>query len=305
VYTPTSGYSGSDSFTYTVTSGGVTETATVNVIVNAAGAQSPTDIVFSLNPASGGFSGNGFNSGDVLGTFTAVDADSTAWTFTLGGANASLFSLSPGGSQSTVSVAAASALAPGNYTFTVTATDGAGHSFTETYHVGIGTTGGGGDLASAFTITTGTDVDFGLNGPDIINGGTGDDALVGGQNNDSITGGGGADQLIGGQGNDAFLYTATSDSTATTHDTIFDFEEAGNGDQVDLSAIDANLSLANNQAFTFGGQTAAVLNNSVTWFQDVAHNTTVIQVDNNGDGIADMVINLSGLHTLSASDFVL
>src|SRR5205085_430268 len=34
-YTPASNYNGADSFTYTVTSGGVTETATVNVTVNA------------------------------------------------------------------------------------------------------------------------------------------------------------------------------------------------------------------------------------------------------------------------------
>jgi VCBS repeat-containing protein len=35
VYTPNADYNGSDSFTYTVTSGGVTETATVNVTINA------------------------------------------------------------------------------------------------------------------------------------------------------------------------------------------------------------------------------------------------------------------------------
>src|SRR5205085_1075735 len=34
-YTPNADYNGADSFTYTVTSGGVTETATVNVTVNA------------------------------------------------------------------------------------------------------------------------------------------------------------------------------------------------------------------------------------------------------------------------------
>ena len=35
VYTPTADFNGSDSFTYTITSGGVTETATVNVTINA------------------------------------------------------------------------------------------------------------------------------------------------------------------------------------------------------------------------------------------------------------------------------
>src|SRR6185369_17386353 len=79
VYTPNAGYSGSDSFTYTVTSGGVTETANVSVTVNAADTQPPTDIVFNVNQASGSFAGNGLGSADTLGTFTAVDADSTSW----------------------------------------------------------------------------------------------------------------------------------------------------------------------------------------------------------------------------------
>ena len=35
VYTPNADFNGTDSFTYTVTSGGVTETATVNVTVTA------------------------------------------------------------------------------------------------------------------------------------------------------------------------------------------------------------------------------------------------------------------------------
>jgi hypothetical protein len=304
VYTPNSGYSGTDSFTYTVTSGGVTETATVNVTVNAADTQSPTDIVFNLNSASGSFSGNGLGNGSVLGSFTAVDADSVSWTFTLGGTNASLFTLSPSGSQASVNIAAAGAIATGNYTFTVTATDGAGHSFTETYHVGVGSTGT--DLAGAFTVTTGTDVDFGLNGQDVILGGAGDDALVGGQNSDQITGGIGADQLIGGQQGDLFIYTAVNESTVASHDTIFDFEEAGAGDQIDLHLIDANLGVANDQAFAFvAAQTNAVVNNSVTWFQDAAHNQTVIQADNNGDGIADVMIVLTGIHTLNSGDFVL
>ena len=34
-YTPNADFNGTDSYTYTVTSGGVTETATVNVTVNA------------------------------------------------------------------------------------------------------------------------------------------------------------------------------------------------------------------------------------------------------------------------------
>src|SRR6185295_6407428 len=47
-YTPTADYNGADSFTYTVTSGGVTETATVNVTVNAVS----TPLITVLPPSS-------------------------------------------------------------------------------------------------------------------------------------------------------------------------------------------------------------------------------------------------------------
>ena len=70
--------------------------------------------------------------------------------------------------------------------------------------------------------------------------------------------------------------------------------------------FDANLSLDSDQAFDFlAGQTMSVVNNSVTWYQDAVHNTTVIQADNNGDGIADLVITLSGLQDLGSGNFIL
>ena len=58
VYTPNADYNGSDSFTYTVTSGGVTETATVNMTVNAV-ADIADDSVSVLQ-------GSGSNSLDLL-----------------------------------------------------------------------------------------------------------------------------------------------------------------------------------------------------------------------------------------------
>jgi VCBS repeat-containing protein len=51
-YTPTAGYTGTDAFTYTVTSGGVTETATVTV--NVADVTPPAAPVVLLDPASDG-----------------------------------------------------------------------------------------------------------------------------------------------------------------------------------------------------------------------------------------------------------
>jgi len=308
VYTPNSGYSGSDSFSYTVTSGGVTETATVNVTVNAADVQAPTDIVFNVNPASGSFTGNGLANTDTIGTFTAVDADSTSWTFALSGANASSFSLAPAsGLQNSVTLTPSGNLTAGNYTFVVTATDGAGHSYSETYNVSVGSTGA--DGAAAFTVSNGTDVSFGLNGGDTINGGNGDDALVGGQNSDTINGGLGNDQLIGGAQNDLFDFT-TALNTSTNVDTIFDFD-ANNGSQSDhielenaiFTQLGATGTLASaNFAANVGGN-AADANDYILY--DTATGNLYYDADGSGAGARILFAHLTvTAGTVDASDFI-
>ena len=70
-YTPASGYTGTDSFTYTVTSGGVTETATVTVNVSAAPNNAPTVSAISetVNEDASSFQD------DLLTDASANDAD--------------------------------------------------------------------------------------------------------------------------------------------------------------------------------------------------------------------------------------
>src|SRR6185436_16632675 len=59
IYTPNADFNGADSYTYTVTSGGVTETATVNVTVNAVAdivadtVTTTEDAAISFNPITG------------------------------------------------------------------------------------------------------------------------------------------------------------------------------------------------------------------------------------------------------------
>ena len=65
-YTPNANFNGTDSFTYTITSGGVTETATVTVNVTAV--NDPTVV-------TGGTSGSGTEDTTVTGTLTATDAE--------------------------------------------------------------------------------------------------------------------------------------------------------------------------------------------------------------------------------------
>ena len=82
-----------------------------------------------------------------------------------------------------------------------------------------------------------SDVAYTLGTPLPVNrqGGAGTDTLAGGAGDDLITGGGGADILTGGAGADVFRYTAPADSTATSQDTISDFQSGI--DRIDLTVL--------------------------------------------------------------------
>jgi Ca2+-binding RTX toxin-like protein len=198
---------------------------------------SPTDIKFALDEVSADGQGSNLNKNAVLGTLTAVDADSASWTFAIGGADMSKFALSPStGSQPSVQLMVGNSnLTAGTYTITITATDGAGHTMSpETFKIWVGTTSGGGadgSLAAPILISTGSDIDFGLNGSDVISGGSGDDALVGGQAADTLNGGLGNDEVLGGANDDLFRFQIQDGDADLTHygvDRILDMNANGN-----------------------------------------------------------------------------
>ncbi|MBP7002137.1 M10 family metallopeptidase [Amaricoccus sp.] len=85
-------------------------------------------------------------------------------------------------------------------------------------------------------------------------GNNGNDQLYGLAGNDTLDGGGGQDLLVGGDGDDLFKFRFLSDSTTTAPDTINDMSRVGTlgGDIIDLREIDANLTLAGDQAFRPG-----------------------------------------------------
>jgi uncharacterized repeat protein (TIGR01451 family)/fimbrial isopeptide formation D2 family protein len=141
-------------------------------------------------------------------------------------------------------------------------------------------------------------------GANRIEGGAGDDSLAGGAGADTLVGGAGADELAGGAGADRFIFAALADSAPAAPDTITDFAWVQN-DRIDLSAIDAQAGVAGDQAFLFmgGGAFAGGGQGSVRFERSGAD--TLVQVDAGNGGAAEMVIRLSGLHTLAAADFVL
>ncbi len=147
----------------------------------------------------------------------------------------------------------------------------------------------------------------GLGGNDRIDGGAGNDTLIGGAGNDILIGGAGRDTMTGGTGSDVFLFKSLADmgSTASTRDIITDFTPGT--DKIDLSAIDANSKVAGLQNFVFlpaDHQSFTGKPGELAWETDTARNVTIIQGDVNGDGVHDFEIQLSGIKTLKASDFV-
>ena len=159
---------------------------------------------------------------------------------------------------------------------------------------------------------TGNDKLFGEAGNDHLDGGAGNDCLNGGNGNDILVGGLGKDLMVGGAGCDLFVFNSTADSGtyAVTRDVIADFQHGF--DKIDLSHIDANVHLAGNQAFTFKGQsnviTPGLEGKLKFYFVDVAgtcNDKTIVHGDVNGDGRPEFQIELSGLHNLTASDFIL
>ncbi|MDX5377367.1 MAG: cellulose binding domain-containing protein [Halomonas sp.] len=127
----------------------------------------------------------------------------------------------------------------------------------------------------------------------------GEDALQGTAASDTLYGGLGSDRLTGGAGGDRFVYLSTFESTPFDSDIVLDFNR-GEGDLIDLSHIDADLASEEDQAFT--------------WIGDAAFSGTagelrseggLVQGDVNGDGVVDMQVDVLGVDSLRADDFML
>jgi len=152
---------------------------------------------------------------------------------------------------------------------------------------------------------SGNDILNGGTGNDTLNGGTGNDTLIGGSGNDILVGGLGKDTMSDGTGDDIYRYFSTSESpVGAQRDVILDFSRGF--DKLDLSSIDANLNIGGNQAFTFIG------NNNFTGTKGevrfyTSGSTLFVQADIHGDGntIANMEIQLNGLTSIAAGDFIL
>jgi len=89
----------------------------------------------------------------------------------------------------------------------------------------------------------------------------------------------------------------------TFSDLITDFSRA-QGDKIQLSGIDADTTVAGNQAFHWIAK-AAFSGDAGELRYAVSGSKTVVYGDDDGDRVADFHIDLSGKLTLAAGDFIL
>ena len=162
--------------------------------------------------------------------------------------------------------------------------------------------GGTGDdtiRGSFFDDTLGGDADndriIGRTGDDRLFGGTGADRLLGGGDDDLLNGGANNDLLSGGTGADQFQFSSAADiGTGALSDRITDFKSGE--DKIDLSIIGVLIGLNFIAAAAFSNVAGQLR-------YDVA--SRQLQGDTNGDSLADFVLVLDGVASLTAGDLIL
>ncbi|MFO1070086.1 MAG: hypothetical protein U1E14_16360 [Geminicoccaceae bacterium] len=139
----------------------------------------------------------------------------------------------------------------------------------------------------------------GRGGDDYLDGGNGADALRGGSGGDGLHGGAGIDQCWGGAGGDVFSFASALDSGvgAGNRDVVADWDGADRLSFRGLVDEVTGISLGR-----FVGKAAFDGDNQVR-FQH-GDGTTVVQVNLDEDGQAELEVLLKGVHQLDAADII-
>jgi Ca2+-binding RTX toxin-like protein len=151
----------------------------------------------------------------------------------------------------------------------------------------------------------GADTLHGWEGADALLGGNGSDTLRGENGQDTLNGGNGRDFLYGGNDADSFVWWDANETGLTTAsaDVIRDFNGA-QGDEIDLSSIDADVYAGGNQAFTYIGTGAfSGTPGEIRYYHSGGNTYIEMQTGNAVD--VEGVIRLDGIHNPTAGWFVL
>ncbi len=180
------------------------------------------------------------------------------------------------------------------------------------------TLSGSATLGNSIYGYAGNDAITGGSGVDTLNGDAGNDRIVAGSGNDTINGGTGNDTLIGslgkdklsgGDGADTFTFTAVAESSADSNrDTIADFAA---DDLINLAALDANTTVANDQAFTaiktgtFSSSASFTSADAGKLFYDTTSKILYGNTDTDAAAEFSIQLTLTGISTVTTADFVL
>ena len=128
--------------------------------------------------------------------------------------------------------------------------------------------------------------------------------IIGNAGNNVIDGSYGKDTLTGGGGADIFLWQSINQIGLTNFDPdiVTDLNRA-EGDALNFVVIDADETVAGDQAFTFIDTAAFTAPGQINWFTNGTD--TFIQLNTNADPTVDGIIQLNGIHTIDISLFFL
>jgi Ca2+-binding RTX toxin-like protein len=136
-----------------------------------------------------------------------------------------------------------------------------------------------------------------------IVGNDGTNTIVGSPNTDS-GGYDGLDTMSGGGGADVFVWSSIAESGVAGNeaDVITDFNRAS-GDIIGFNLIDADVTVAGNQAFTFIGTGPFTAPGQISFFTTA--NDTFILLNTDGDAAQEMTVHVTEPQAVDASWFVL
>lgn len=134
----------------------------------------------------------------------------------------------------------------------------------------------------------------GAAGTDRMWGGAGNDRLSGGLGDDWLQGGAGRDALTGGEGADHFVFADWADSGPAAMDVITDFQRGA--DHIDLTGLTgADLHWIATDRLAAAGDVR---------LEAAGEQGIVVQIDQDGDGRADLLIRVLGQADLTSADFL-
>jgi serralysin len=127
---------------------------------------------------------------------------------------------------------------------------------------------------------------------------------IGGSGADTIIANSSQNSLTGGLGADLFKYFATTDSTLAARDRILDFTKGQ--DILDLSMLDANVSLAGDQAFAFNGALAFTAAGQLRCTYDANLGQTLVEANADANtATVEFSVALIGNVSIAATDLIL